>query len=365
MRRMSDTPPPLRVGDRERRAVDERLLEAVGDGVLTLSEYDERSAVLWQARTRDELDSLVADLPGHAPAVPAAAPAGRGRRPQAAARRRGDVRGAPDRPGRAGAAGAGLGAHGQRQARPAPRRPARPRRRAGALGHGRRRGARAARRVGPPVRLLGDGRPEVRRRRGSRPRGPRRRDRRHGQRQGQPRRRHGRAHGPDVVAGAGAAPVVDGGAAAPRRPPRRRSPDAGGRALQGPARAGGGARGGRAGRARRSCRSSATATEFVAPGDRSAGLDAVRQHVTVVVPDDSRCRRGRRRGSSAAPSAKVDCAPSGTAPRSYVDASAPSATVEVVTRERVRPGEAAEAARRRRSAAGRSRSSARTARTTS
>ena len=70
---MSDTPPPLRVGDRERRAVDERLLEAVGDGVLTLSEYDERSAALWQARTRDELDTLVADLPGHAPAVPAPA----------------------------------------------------------------------------------------------------------------------------------------------------------------------------------------------------------------------------------------------------------------------------------------------------
>ena len=59
---MSDTPPPLRVGDRERRAVDEQLQAAVGDGVLTLSEYDERSAVLWQARTRDELDELVADL---------------------------------------------------------------------------------------------------------------------------------------------------------------------------------------------------------------------------------------------------------------------------------------------------------------
>jgi hypothetical protein len=35
---MSDTPPPLRVGDRERRAVDEQLQAAVGDGVLTLSE---------------------------------------------------------------------------------------------------------------------------------------------------------------------------------------------------------------------------------------------------------------------------------------------------------------------------------------
>lgn len=69
---MSDTPPPLRVGDRERRAVDEQLLAAVGDGVLTLREYDERSAVLWQSRTRDELDHLVADLPGAAPARPPA-----------------------------------------------------------------------------------------------------------------------------------------------------------------------------------------------------------------------------------------------------------------------------------------------------
>jgi hypothetical protein len=71
---MSDTPPPLRVGDRERRAVDEQLQAAVGDGVLTLSEYDERSAVLWQARTRAELDQLVADLPEQPGAAPARLP---------------------------------------------------------------------------------------------------------------------------------------------------------------------------------------------------------------------------------------------------------------------------------------------------
>ena len=74
MRSMSDTPPPLRVGDRERRAVDEQLQAAVGDGVLTLHEYDERSAVLWQARTRADLDDLVADLPDRAPVVPPSAP---------------------------------------------------------------------------------------------------------------------------------------------------------------------------------------------------------------------------------------------------------------------------------------------------
>ena len=63
---MSDAPLEQRVGDRERRAVDEHLQAAVGDGVLTLSEYDERAAVLWQARTRSELERLVADLPSHA-----------------------------------------------------------------------------------------------------------------------------------------------------------------------------------------------------------------------------------------------------------------------------------------------------------
>jgi len=71
---MSDTPPQLRVGDRERRAVDERLLAAVGDGDLTLHEYDERSAVLWRARTRDELDVLVADLPAEPAAVAPSTP---------------------------------------------------------------------------------------------------------------------------------------------------------------------------------------------------------------------------------------------------------------------------------------------------
>ena len=64
---MDDTTPELRVGDRERRAVDDELMAAVGDGVLTLGEYDERSARLWACRTRRELDVLVADLPSHRP----------------------------------------------------------------------------------------------------------------------------------------------------------------------------------------------------------------------------------------------------------------------------------------------------------
>ncbi|MCW2616272.1 MAG: hypothetical protein JWN08_3266 [Frankiales bacterium] len=74
---MSEATPQLRVGDTERRAVDDRLLSAVGDGVLTLSEYDERSAELWQeSRTRADLDRLVADLPAPSTAVQPAAASG-------------------------------------------------------------------------------------------------------------------------------------------------------------------------------------------------------------------------------------------------------------------------------------------------
>jgi hypothetical protein len=71
---MSELTPERRVGDRERRAVDDQLMAAVGDGVLTLAEYDERAEMLWRARTRIELDRLVADLPSTprpaAPVVP-------------------------------------------------------------------------------------------------------------------------------------------------------------------------------------------------------------------------------------------------------------------------------------------------------
>ena len=71
-----------RVGDRERHVADEHLRDAVGDGVLTLSEYEERAGQLWAARTRREVEVLLADLPGLQPA-PVALPArttGRARR---------------------------------------------------------------------------------------------------------------------------------------------------------------------------------------------------------------------------------------------------------------------------------------------
>ena len=65
--------PEVRVGDAERRVVDDRLMAAVGDGVLTLVEYDERAGRLWESRTRGELQALVADLPSApAPARPVA-----------------------------------------------------------------------------------------------------------------------------------------------------------------------------------------------------------------------------------------------------------------------------------------------------
>ena len=70
------------VGDRERRAADEVLQAAVGDGVITLSEYDERAAVLWKSRTRRDVDAVLADLPQAqlAPAPPPGPADGRPRR---------------------------------------------------------------------------------------------------------------------------------------------------------------------------------------------------------------------------------------------------------------------------------------------
>jgi uncharacterized protein DUF1707 len=76
MGRVDEPAPEKRIGDRERREVDERLQQAHGDGVLTLTEYDERSARCWAARTRSELDAITHDLPDSAPtSTPAPAPA--------------------------------------------------------------------------------------------------------------------------------------------------------------------------------------------------------------------------------------------------------------------------------------------------
>jgi hypothetical protein len=57
----------LRIGDRERRQIDDRLRAAQEDGMLTLVEYDERVKAAYAARFRSELEPLVADLPDTAP----------------------------------------------------------------------------------------------------------------------------------------------------------------------------------------------------------------------------------------------------------------------------------------------------------
>jgi len=64
----------VRVGDSERWAVDARLQQAVGDGQLTLAEYEERAGEVWRARTRGELDVTTRDLPAPAPPPAPAVP---------------------------------------------------------------------------------------------------------------------------------------------------------------------------------------------------------------------------------------------------------------------------------------------------
>jgi hypothetical protein len=52
----------LRASDADRNRVHRLLSEAVGDGRLTVVEFDERSASVFAARTLDELPPLVDDL---------------------------------------------------------------------------------------------------------------------------------------------------------------------------------------------------------------------------------------------------------------------------------------------------------------
>jgi hypothetical protein len=53
----------IRTSDAERETVAETLRNAVGEGRLTLEEGDQRLAALYTTRFRDELPTLVADLP--------------------------------------------------------------------------------------------------------------------------------------------------------------------------------------------------------------------------------------------------------------------------------------------------------------
>ncbi len=53
----------LRVSDADRESVAARIRDAAAEGRLTLAEADERQALAYAARTRDDLHPLTADLP--------------------------------------------------------------------------------------------------------------------------------------------------------------------------------------------------------------------------------------------------------------------------------------------------------------
>jgi len=77
----------LRIGDSEREAAANALGEHYATGRLSKEEYDERAAVVWDARTLAALQPVFADLPlPHGPLDPAAPPwSGARRQPAAAA----------------------------------------------------------------------------------------------------------------------------------------------------------------------------------------------------------------------------------------------------------------------------------------
>ena len=67
--------PDIRIGDRDRLAVQDRLRDAYGQGALDLHELEERLDLAMRARTQGDLAPLVADLP--AAADPSPQPTGR------------------------------------------------------------------------------------------------------------------------------------------------------------------------------------------------------------------------------------------------------------------------------------------------
>src|SRR5262245_38673125 len=66
--------PQLRVSDAERDAVVARLNDATGEGRLTIEEFSERVSAALAARTRGDLDVLLADLPAHPSTQPRPTP---------------------------------------------------------------------------------------------------------------------------------------------------------------------------------------------------------------------------------------------------------------------------------------------------
>jgi hypothetical protein len=70
--RRTDQRPDLRVGTAERSEVADSLSQHFAEGRLDTTEFNERSEQAMTAKTRADLSTLLADLPGHqAPPVPA------------------------------------------------------------------------------------------------------------------------------------------------------------------------------------------------------------------------------------------------------------------------------------------------------
>jgi hypothetical protein len=53
----------LRASDAEREKAVQALQHAVGEGRITMAEFEERAAIAYAAKTRAQLDELTADLP--------------------------------------------------------------------------------------------------------------------------------------------------------------------------------------------------------------------------------------------------------------------------------------------------------------
>jgi hypothetical protein len=75
-----DRGPALRASDRERDSVVQRVQQAFAEGRLDDTEFDERMRAALTARTRGDLDVLLADLPAET-TTPSATPATAGRGP--------------------------------------------------------------------------------------------------------------------------------------------------------------------------------------------------------------------------------------------------------------------------------------------
>ncbi len=68
---MAEQRPELRASDQDRQKVADRLRDAVNEGRIDLTEYDERLAAAYAAKTYGDLAEITADLP--APQTPAVA----------------------------------------------------------------------------------------------------------------------------------------------------------------------------------------------------------------------------------------------------------------------------------------------------